>query len=257
MTPLPRLIMISGWAHDSSVMEELRKCLEDTADVSSISTGDLWNAESAAGFQSPYARNLVKMIAKPGGQTFIAGWSLGGMIALETASYRPDLVAGMILISSTAKFITGDNWTSDVPPGVLRAMSRKFKRDPRAVLETFFQNVALPFTETKETISLKFKKASAMNPLVLSAGLEYLFSADLRSVASKLNIPALIIHGKEDAIIPMEAGMGLKKPLPISEIRLYDNYGHGLPWQNPRAVAEDIKGFLKKCQDLNTKRVRP
>jgi len=249
--PLPRLILISGWAHDSSAMEYLRKCLKNTADVSAVSTGDLWSAKTQIRAPSSYAQNLAKLIEKSGSQVFIAGWSLGGIIALETAAYRPDLVAGLILISSTAKFITGENWTSGVPPGALRAMTAMLKHNPRGVFRTFFKNVALPLEENEEAMTLRIEKACAINPLELSAGLEYLSKADLRNEAAKLNIPALILHGQHDAIIPVEAGLALKSLLPNSEIRVYENCGHGLPWQNPNAITEDIKGVLEECQNRN------
>jgi len=249
MKELPRLILIPGWAHDASAMEDLRKHLEDTANVSSISTGDLWSANKEASFQSPYAQNLVKLIKKTGDRVFIAGWSLGGMIALETAAHQPDLVAGLVLISSTAKFRADKSWTAGVTTGALRAMKSMFKSDPRGVLRQFFKNVAFRLEGKNETLALKIEKACAMNPLELSAGLEYLSVTDLRNEATKVNIPVLILHGKQDIIIPVEAGIALKNMLPISKIRVYDNYGHGLSCQNPRAIAEDIKEFLKECRN--------
>lgn len=273
MRPIHRLILISGWAHDASAMEDLRKCLENNAQVSSISTGDLWSAETEPGTRSSYAQNLAKMIEKTGGQVFIAGWSLGGMIALETAAYRPDLAAGLILISSTAKFRADQSWTSGVSNGALRAMTNMLRRDPRSVLATFFKNVANTFEDKaqqlmaksenhgllmqklEETITLKIEEACAMNPLELSAGLKYLSETDLRNEATAVNIPALILHGQQDVIIPVQAGLALKSLLPVSEIRVYENCGHGLPWQNPRAIAEDIMEFLKKCPNRNTKQV--
>ena len=263
MSPLPRLILISGWAHDSSAMEDLRRRLESTADVSSVSTGDLWRAETKTPAPSPYAQGLVKLIEKNGGRAFVAGWSLGGMIALETAAYRPELVAGLILISSTAKFRAGENWTAGVPDGVLRAMTGMLKRNPRGVFADFFKNVAHTFEDKaqrlraraenhglliqklEETIALNIERACAMNPLELSAGLEYLSETDLRDEAAKINIPALILHGRQDAIIPVAAGLALKNLLPVSEIRVYENCGHGLPWQNPREAAEEIAKFIK------------
>lgn len=251
MPPLPHLIIIPGWAHDSSAMEELRKRLENSADVLSISTGDLWSAATETCAPSSYAQNLAKLIEKSGSKAFIAGWSLGGMIAMETAAYRPDLVAGLVMISSTVKFRTGSNWTSGVSGGALRAMIAMLKHNPRGVFAAFFKNVARPLGENEEAITLKIEKACAMNPLELLSGLEYLFKTDLRNETTKLNIPALVLHGKQDTVIPAEAGAALKSLLPISGIRVYENCGHGLPWQNPRAIAEDIKGFLEECQNRN------
>ncbi len=251
MSPLPHIILIPGWAHDSSAMEELRKRLENTVNVSSISTGNLWSAKKQIRSPSPYAQNLVKMIEKINDRVFLAGWSLGGTIALETASCRPDLVAGLIMISTTPKFCAGPGWPAGVSPGVLHAMSKKFKLNPREVFKDFFKNTALPSAEKEETLSLKIENAGAMNPLELSVGLEYLSDTDLRNEAAKLNIPALIIHGRQDAIIPVEAGLALKNLLPVSKINFYENCGHGLPWQNSTAIAKDIKGFLEECRNRN------
>lgn len=253
MNSLPRIILIPGWAHDALAMEELRKNLESAANVCPVSCGNLWSSDTAAGAPSSYARNLGRMIEKTGEIAFVAGWSLGGMIALETACCRPELVAGVILIATTPRFCSGQNWTAGAPPGALRVMARKFKRDSREVLEGFFKNVALPSPEREEMLSLKIEKARVMNPLELLSGLNYLSVTDLRNEATKINVPALVLHGKRDCVIPVEAGMALKSLLPISEGRIYDNYGHGLPWQNPIAIAGDIRGFLEECQSRNIK----
>lgn len=250
---MPRLLLISGWAHDASAMEDLGHFLENTADVSSVSTGDLWGANPATGPLSSYAQNLVRMIESKAGRPFVAAWSLGGMIALEAACARPDLFAGLILISSTPKFCAGEGWAAGAQPSALRAMIQGFKRDAQNTLRTFFKNTALPSGENSSAIQARIARAGAMNPLELSAGLEYLYETDLRNKASRVNIPALILHGRQDAIVPAEAGIALKNILPVSGIRVHDNYGHGLPWQNSRAIAEDMMGFLEECQNRNTK----
>ncbi|MDD5483497.1 MAG: alpha/beta fold hydrolase [Kiritimatiellae bacterium] len=260
MTPRPRLILISGWAHDSSAMENLRQCLENAVEVSVAATGDLWSPAAAGRAPSAYARGLAQLIEKNGGKVFLAGWSLGGMIALETAAWRPEIADGLILISTTAKFLANENWTAGVSAGALRAMSAMLKRNPRRVFTDFFQKAACNFEEKiqglgiknratagLESIALKIERACAMNPLELSAGLEYLAETDLRSAAAQINIPALVLHGRHDAIMPVDAGLALKNILPASEINVYENCGHGLPWQNPRAIAGDIMEFLEKC----------
>jgi len=257
MNSLPRLILIPGWAHDSAAMEDLRKNLESAADIRPVSFDNLWSAETQMFPPSSCARNLGKMIEKIGGRVFIAGWSLGGMIALETALHWRARVAGLVLISTTPKFCAGQNWIPGVPAGVLQSMISRFKKKPRAVLANFFKNVALPLEEQEGKTALKTERACAMNPLELLSGLEYLLKTDLRNEAIKANIPALVLHGKQDAVIPAEAGLALKNLLPNSGIRVYENCGHGLPWQNAHAVAEDIKGFLEECRKRNIKQIHP
>jgi len=274
MNPLPRLFLIPGWAHDSSSMDGLRKQLEMAADVAAFSTGDLWSTGKQARPPSAYAQNLVKRIEKKGGPAFLAGWSLGGMICLETAIQRPDLVSGLVMISSTAKFRADLDWTPGVSGGALRAMTSMLSRDPRGVFAAFFKDVALTFEEKtrqaapgagkhgtpwqrlEESIALNIERASAMNPLELSAGLQYLSETDLRSDAARLDVPALILHGRQDLIITVEAGLALQKMLANSGMRVYANYGHALPLQNPGDIARDIMGFMEECRNRNKKHIR-
>lgn len=244
----PGLILISGWAHTSSDLEDLRKRINNAGKVWAVSTADLWNENHAkVTAPSPYAAGLKKMIAELGGRAFVAGWSLGGMIALETAIHWPELFAGLILISSTPKFCLGQGWPTGTPAGAIRAMLSELKRDPRSVFKAFFENVFALSKDAEVAIKGRIESASAMQPRELIYGLEYLRDADFSGAVKNLNLPALIIHGRRDAIIKIEAAHQLNRLLARSRLRVYDDYGHGLPCQNPRAVAGDITRFMEAC----------
>lgn len=244
MPPTPSLILISGWAHTAADLEDLRKRINNTAETYAVSTADLWNENQQHGPPSVYAQNLKAMMEKSGGKVFVAGWSLGGMIAIETALHWPELFAGLILIASTPKFCLGPAWPTGTPAGAIRAMLGELKRNPRSVFKTFFENVAALSKDAESAISTRIESASAMNPRELIYGLEYLRDADFSNTIKSLRIPALILHGRRDVIINIEAAHQLKRLLALSRLRVYDDYGHGLPCQNPQQVAEDILRFI-------------
>lgn len=247
MSATPRLILISGWAHTAADLEDLRQRIKDAATVCAVSTADLWNETRDNESSSAYARNLKAMVERNGGKTFIAGWSLGGMIALETALYWPELVKGLIIISSTPKFCLGPGWSTGTPTGAIRAMLLGLKHDPHTVFKSFYENVMALSKDAEVAVKAKTALAAGMNPRELIYGLEYLRDKDFSGKLQSLAIPALIIHGRLDSIINVESARQLNRLLALSSLRVYDDYGHGLPCQNPQAVAEDIMRFIKEC----------
>lgn len=238
--------MISGWAHGAEAMAPLGRLMAGIAEVTIITTGDLWPGPRSPGTPSPWAQCLAEKAARIGGEIFVAGWSMGGMIALEAAGLRPGLFKGLVLIAATPKFCSGPDWKPGVPPAALRAMCAGLRRAGSAVLAEFFRQAALPAVETKDRLQGKTEAAQAMNPLELSAGLQYLSAADLRNGARGVAAPALVLHGRGDTIIPAEAGRALKELLPASKVKIIGG-GHALPWQAPGAVAANMRGFLQAC----------
>lgn len=245
------MILISGWAHTASELEDLRQRIKNAGKVITVSTADLWNGNhDKATDHSLYAKGLKKMMNELGGRVFVAGWSLGGMIAIETALNWPELFKGLIIISSTPKFCIGKCWSTGTPTETIRAMLMGLKHDPRIVFKNFFETAAAFSKEAEDTIKARIESADAMNPRELIYGLEYLRDTDFSKTIKNLSLPTLIIHGQRDLIINIEAAHRLNSLLALSSLRVYDDYGHGLPSQNPQQVADDITGFIEKCDKM-------
>lgn len=256
MKSLPSLFLVSGWAHGPEALHALGGLMADVAQVTLVSTGELWDCARLPGPQSPWAAGLAEKAAQIGGGIFAAGWSMGGMVALEAACLRPGLFKGLMLISATPKFCSGPDWKPGVPPAALRAMAARLRGESGPVFTGFFRNVARPAGEAGEALRRKTAAAAAMNRLELSAGLHYLSGTDLRDRAGGLDVPALVIHGRDDAIVPPEAGMALQGLLPDARVKIHGG-GHGLPWQAPGAVAGDMKEFLQECLSQHKTRAAP
>ena len=44
-----------------------------------------------------------------------------------------------------------------------------------------------------------------------------------------IKVPTLVIHGKEDPLVPMEGGIDISKNIPGARLLLIDKMGHSLP----------------------------
>jgi pimeloyl-ACP methyl ester carboxylesterase len=70
-----------------------------------------------------------------------------------------------------------------------------------------------------------------------------LANGDRREKIKNIKVPTLVIHGKEDPLVPMEGGIDTSKNIPGAELLLIDKMGHSLPpeiWtQVVNAIAEN------------------
>jgi pimeloyl-ACP methyl ester carboxylesterase len=64
--------------------------------------------------------------------------------------------------------------------------------------------------------------------------------------AERIGVPALIVHGDEDLIVPVENGRMLAARIPGAEYVELRGAGHNLPLEDPLGFAELVEGFLNR-----------
>ncbi|UQZ33614.1 alpha/beta hydrolase [Paenibacillus sp. PK3_47] len=166
-------------------------------------------------------------------QAHILGMSLGGMIAQILALRHPQSVLSITLLAAS-------NFAPDLPPMEKRVMDYFSNMD--AVDWADVDSVAKfgvgrsrvlvgskhPFDEAKvyELAALEFSRsvniASMDNHKLVTGGEAYL------SRTAEIQVPALIIHGTEDPIIPYVHGQHLAKEIPGAVLLTLEGTGHEL-----------------------------
>lgn len=176
----------------------------------------------------------------PDGDCILVGWSLGAIRALEVAM-EPQ-VKGLVLIAGTTRF-TADGDHLGTHPRVLQRMQRKLPQNRDKVMSDFSAGCFHPNGEGMERQEW-LAATTNFTSKQLGDGLEVLATLDLRDLPPRIDIPALVIHGTEDMIIPPEAGKKLAGALPRGTMTSIEGGGHGLPMTAPLTVANHIKGFV-------------
>jgi pimeloyl-[acyl-carrier protein] methyl ester esterase len=174
------------------------------------------------------------------------GWSMGGMIALETAASSSEKILGLILVSTSPSFCSRENFPYGFPQANVRALSLAIRKDPQSALTRFYRKVCYPHPTTTDREENWLKEVLEENASNLHKELDYLVNIDLRPMIHKLNIPSLVIHGKEDAIIPWQAGEWLAKNLPYTSFELSQANGHDLPMRKSTWLIQKIESFNTK-----------
>ena len=72
----------------------------------------------------------------------------------------------------------------------------------------------------------------------------YLYNPSLPYYLRKTNTPALIVWGRQDAIIPLECGRLFEKALPNSSLKIIDDCGHSPAIEKPQEFLAAVNLFL-------------
>ena len=209
-------VIISGWAHGIEAIRPIGNALSDQFNIQLL-TGN----------------QVLKEQKIPDADYIITG-SMGGLLAMELL---PESCKKLVLISSTAKFCSTENYACGTHEKILKRMILMLKRNPEAVLADFYKNVHFP--------SAPFKTDPECELNDLAAGLDYLLESDIRTKVPTLGIPVQLFHGLKDQIIPKGAADWLHQHLPDSRLTIFDDDGHGLAAHHFKDVMEEISHFLR------------
>ena len=188
--------------------------------------------------QSPYL--LRDMAADAAGlldaldiqRAHIVGASMGGMIAQSLAIEFPARVCSLTSIMST----TGN---PNVPPAKPEAMGVLLGPPPTTREESIERAVVVfrtigspgfPFdeAEVRELGARSFDRGH--NPAGQARQLVAILASGSRSEALRaLRVPTLVIHGKDDPLVPFEGGQDTAASIPGAQLLAIEGMGHDMP----------------------------
>ena len=241
-------IAITGWGFGPRSLQPLAEALAPGFPTQVLAPASLAGAGGDAQAPSPggrFADGLARRIAGLERPPVLIGWSLGALIALETALLAPQNVAALVLIGATARFTRAPGYPPGTPARLLEAMIARLEEQPQAVVGDFIGRVFQP--ENVEEPERRTLEATALHlgATELTRGLRYLADTDLRADLGRIGCPALILHGDQDRIIPVAAAEFLRHGLPASSLKIIGGAGHALPLRQAGKIGAPILAFLR------------
>lgn len=167
-------------------------------------------------------------------QAHLVGVSMGGMIAQLMAIHFPQRALSLTSIMST----TGNPKLPRPKPEATAALTNKASKDA-SIEEIVLNNmqgwkaIMSPGYPISDEV-LKEKCHAAVKRSYYPAGtfrhlLASICTPDRRKQLQKLTIPALVIHGTDDPLIPIECGKDTANNIPQSEFHAIEGMAHDLP----------------------------
>lgn len=180
----------------------------------------------------------------------ICGASMGGMIVQQMAIRQPRRIKSVTSIMSS----TGNR---ELPPAKPEAMAALMSpagtnRDEVAERSVAVAKVigspAYPADPAETRARALEAYERAFYPVGVARHMAAVASNGNRKPAlQKLNVPALVIHGKADPLVPVEGGIDTHEGLRGSKLMLIDGMGHDLPKQVWPQIISGIAALTKSA----------
>jgi 2-succinyl-6-hydroxy-2,4-cyclohexadiene-1-carboxylate synthase len=184
-------------------------------------------------------------IGDAGGPGVYAGYSMGGRLSLRLALDRPELVRGLVLVSTTpgiegsserAARVESDEWWAE--------------RAEREGVDTFLASwLAQPMFSTVPADAPGLADRRTLTPAFLAACLRRLGTGAMEPMwdrLAELVMPVLLVTGTRDAKFTAIARRMLAC-LPDAAHREIDG-GHALPLEQPEALGRLLAEFAGQAQ---------
>lgn len=232
------LLVLHGWDKSAKVFAGLQNILSQyyrvlIPDLPSFGQSSLppkaWGVGDYAHFVKDFSHRLDLK------EFYLLGHSFGGRVAIEFASYYPDLIEKLVL--------TG------VP--VLRC--RKGKRLVFWLLAKIANLVFLipPFFLLKKPFRRLLYRLAGEHDYQQTRGLKRkIFQKAIQenqlNKLKRIKAPTLVIWGEADRLTPLEHAREIIKRIPQSKLKIIPGATHKLPYERPKEFGEKLIQFLRE-----------
>lgn len=240
----PDLVLLHGWGLHGGVWGPLAEKLADHFTLHLVDLpGHGYSREQGLGDLDSIAQDVVARLPS---EYSLAGWSLGGQVAMRIALQSPP--RHLVLIATTPCFVARTDWPAAMRPEVLADFAQRLGSDYRATLNNFLALQVLHDSAARATLrqltQTLFLRGEP-HPDVLGKGLALLAQTDLRDDVPHLSVPTLVLHGDRDALTPVAAGRWLGGNISGAEYIEMSGAAHAPFLSHSDAVAEAMLRFLK------------
>jgi pimeloyl-ACP methyl ester carboxylesterase len=171
------------------------------------------------------------------GPVLVVGHSLGGAVAQVLAARHPQMVRGLVLLSTCAQL-----------PGRGGVPQSFYRYLPGSIQKVLFLSTARkilfsPFA-VRQATALGMDELQACRPETILKDVAAAQAMDLREVARKLRVPTVILCGGRDNLTPPALSERLSELIPGSRLLIVEGAGHMLPLEAPGRVNQEILDFV-------------
>jgi pimeloyl-ACP methyl ester carboxylesterase len=215
----PPLVILPGLlstAHDASPLLDAFAPRHRTIAIDLLGQGRSSRPDIAYSIADQSAAVIAYLDRSQLGPVDLLGVSMGGWIALDVAARRPDLVRHLILASSGGLRFRTDLTPEFFAPQDAETLNRLLMRQSArpAPLPAFIARDAVRRLRASEWVTLRAARSM----------ISWRDGYDGR--LGQVRVPTFVYWGREDRIIPLEAGRRLAAGIPGARLLVANGCGH-------------------------------
>lgn len=239
------ILLLHGWGMHAGMWEQVAAQLADLYTVHCVNLPGYGGSKAC----TPYTLDvLVQQLSENYGEALtVAGWSLGGQVALRWAQLHPAQVKKLVLVSTTPCFVQKENWVCAMQADTLQEFAAALLQNHALTLKRFLALQVRGSENEKQILSdLRTQLFAQGEPDMnaLKGGLEILRDSDLRELLGDIAQPTLVIAGDRDTLTPKAASEAMAQSLPEARLAVVQGAAHAPFLSHPQVFMQHLKSFL-------------
>jgi 3-oxoadipate enol-lactonase len=229
----PRIVLLHAFPLDCRMWRETKAALEPAGHAAYAP--DLPGPDADPSLEA-WAERVLRAVDGP---IVAVGVSMGGYVAFELWRRARERVTALVLVSTRAGAETEEGRRG-------RDETIELLRDEGApALWNRLEGKLIPPGAAPEVVA-------AARELALEQGADRLAAAvaairdrpDSRTLLPGIDVPALVLVGTEDALVPAAESEALAAGIPSARLVRFDGAGHLPPLERPRDFSRELLAFL-------------
>ena len=229
------ILLVHGSGGDHTVWSYQVKGLREGFSVAAL---DL-NGHGRSTFRegdglTTYTEDVLAVLERLSPKALLVGHSLGGALALNVALRHPEMIGGISLVGTGARL--------RVLPEILELVEveEDFDRVIELILEWAFSDTSQPELVTKAREQMRANGQRALRRDLLTCD-----GFDVMGKLNQIEVPALIICGREDRLTPVKYAEYLRDRIPNATLKVIEGAGHMVMLERPAELNRAIEDFLR------------
>lgn len=199
-------------------------------------------SDKPAGPYTPqlFAQDLAGLLRALGiSKTHVAGISMGGVIAQRFILDYPEAVSSLTLISTSSEVSEAAQkaWEKTADTIEQRGFSSKTEFAQRIFAPSFVKN----FPHEVQTMA---GRTATNDPRAYAAAARAIGSFNWTAELGRIQVPTLILQGREDMLTPPGGSIKLSRGIPRSRLLMIPDCGHVVPLEKPQLFQQTLLAFL-------------
>lgn len=209
-------------------------------------TGDSASSEGAWTMADLADDALAVLDAAGVASAHVGGASMGGMIAQHLAAAAPERVRSLILCCTAAhgrRVSAAACWRALLATAVRPAVGRE--RSLRVLAPLLYSKRTRADRRDRLDEDLQVRIDEATPVATIRRQLAAVARHDARELLRRIRTPALVVHGGDDRLVPVEAAYELARRIRHAQLVVLERAGHVVPTDAENELVAVLASFLR------------